>query len=345
MMRLPGMVDVHVHLRVPGGEHKEDFRTGSAAALAGGVTTVLAMPNTHPPIVSRNDWNIAQEKAFSESLCDVFMYAGASAEHLDQLPALGEKAVALKLYMDQTYGPLRVEGLKALSDIARLWPKHKMLAVHAEGTSIAVGISLAAAYNRPVHFCHVSRKEEIELIAAAKQQGLPVTCEVTPHHLFLTSADAEHLGSLVDMRPTLAEQRDVDALWDHIETTIDCVATDHAPHTLDEKNAAQNPPPGVPGLESALPLMLTAASQGRLSYERVVDLMYTNPRKIFSLPEQPDTWIEVDPDAKYVFPDHPLYTKCGWSPFSDFPMQGKIRKVVFKGRDVVRDGEVLDYYS
>lgn len=344
-MKLPGMVDVHVHLRVPGGEHKEDFRTGSAAALAGGVTTVLAMPNTHPPIVSVNDWNIAQEKASSESLCDVFMYAGASAEHLDQLPLLGEKAVALKLYMDLTYGTLRVEGLRALSAVAGRWPRHKVLAAHAEGHSVAVGIALAAAYNRPVHFCHVSRKDEIELIAAAKKQGLPVTCEVTPHHLFLSAADTDRLGPLGDMRPTLAEQHDVDALWDHINTTVDCVATDHAPHTLDEKNQPDNPPPGIPGLESALPLMLTAAAEGRLSYERVTELMYTNPRRIFGLPEQPETWIEVDPDAKYVFPDHPLYTKCGWSPFSGFQMRGKIRKVIFKGREVVRDGEVLHYCS
>lgn len=345
LMKFPGMVDVHVHLRVPGGEHKEEFRTGSAAALAGGVTTVLAMPNTHPPIVSRSDWNIAQENAFSESLCDVFMYAGASAEHLDQLPILGEKAVALKLYMDQTYGPLRVEGLEVLNAVAQLWPRKKVIALHAEGTSIAVGIALSAAYNRPIHFCHVSRKEEIELIAAAKKQGLSVTCEVTPHHLFLTSADAGRLGSLGDMRPTLADQRDVDALWDHIETTIDCVATDHAPHTLTEKNAAQNPPPGVPGLESALPLMLTAAAKGWVTYERIVELMYSNPRKIFGLPEQPETWIEIDPNAKYVFPDHPLYTKCGWSPFSNFPMQGRIRKVFFKGKEVVCDGEVINYYS
>ena len=124
----------------------------------------------------------------------------------------------------------------------------------AEGTSIAVGISLAASYNRPVHFCHVSRKEEIELIAAAKQQGLPVTCEVTPHHLFLTSADVEHLGPLGDMRPTLAEQCDVDALWDHIETTIDCVATDHAPHTLDEKKCCAESTAGCsrPGIGACL---------------------------------------------------------------------------------------------
>ena len=105
-MILPGMMDVHVHLRTPGGEHKEDFRTGSAAALAGGFTMLLAMPNTQPPLVTLESWQSAQTQAQSESLCDVFLYAGASANHTDQLPALAQHAPALKIYMDQTYGPL-----------------------------------------------------------------------------------------------------------------------------------------------------------------------------------------------------------------------------------------------
>jgi carbamoyl-phosphate synthase/aspartate carbamoyltransferase/dihydroorotase len=338
-MKLPGMVDVHVHLRVPGGEHKEDFRTGSAAALAGGITTLMAMPNTFPPIVTIKDFSIAQETANRQSLCDVFMYAGASAEHLDQLNELAKLAPALKLYMDQTYGPLQVHGLDNLLAVFEGWPASKVICIHAEQTSIAAAIGALSLVPRPIHFCHVSRKEEIELIAAAKKQGLPVTCEVTPHHLFLTEEDATRLGSLADMRPTLAEQRDVDALWSHINTTIDCIATDHAPHTLQEKQS-ETPPPGVPGLESSLPLMLTAAAQGRLSYERLVELMHFNPRRIFSLPAQPETWVEIDPLARYQFPDYPLYTKCGWTPFAGFPMQGKIRKVIFKGRTVVNDGVV-----
>ena len=342
-MILPGLVDVHVHLRVPGGEHKEDFRTGTAAALAGGFTTLMAMPNTRPPLTTSEAYRIAQNASQKDSLCDVFLYAGASDEHIAELPMLARQAPALKLYMNETYGGLRVRGLDKLSQIAQTWPADKVLALHAEGDSVAIGIGLAAAYKRPVHLSHISRKDEIELIAAAKARGLPVTCEVTPHHLFLTKAVAARLGPLVDMRPRLAEQADMDALWQHINTTIDCIASDHAPHTLEEKTGTENPPPGVPGLESTLPLMLTAVADGRLSIDRLIELLYTNPLRIFKLPEQPDTWLEADEHARYTFPDHPLYTKCGWSPFSGFEMRGRIRKVIFKGNEVVRDGTVLTF--
>ena len=151
-------------------------------------------------------------------------------------------------------------------------------------------------------------------------------------------------GALGDMRPRLAAQDDVDALWEHIHSTIDLVATDHAPHTLAEKKDAQNPPPGVPGLESALPLMLTAVAQRRLSLERVVELMYTNPRRVYGLPVQPDTWVEVDLDQSYIFPDHTLYTKCGWTPFSGKRVcAGAFLRVVLRGREVVHGGKVLDF--
>lgn len=342
-IKLPGLVDVHVHLRVPGGEHKEDFRSGTAAALAGGFTQVMAMPNTTPPLIDIQSWERTQRLAEREGLCDVFMYCGATAASVEQLPALGRTAKALKVYLDPTYGKLKVEGEEELRRIAQAWPREKVLALHAEGESIRMGLRMAEQLRRPVHFCHVSRKEEIEWITAAKAQGLPVTCEVTPHHLFLTSADAQRLGPLGDMRPRLAEQRDVDALWAHINTTIDIIATDHAPHTLAEKAAAQNSPPGVPGLESALPLLLTAVADGRLSLERVITLMHTNPCRIFKLPEQPETWVEVDLDERYRFPDHPLYTKCGWSPYSGMEMCGRIRRVVLRGMEVVQEGIIQNY--
>ena len=342
-MVLPGMADVHVHLRVPGGEFKEDYRTGSAAALAGGITTLMAMPNTNPPIITMEDWRTAQKKANAESLCDVTLFAGASLTGMDGLPELGRHALALKLYMDQTYGELRVDGLDNLARIAQLWPPEKVLALHAEGDSVKTGLDLAAKYHRRVHFCHISRKEEIEWIAAAKKKGLSITCEVTPHHLFLNENDAKRLGPLGDMRPRLAKQSDVDALWEHINSTIDCVASDHAPHTLAEKQNSENPPPGIPGLESTLPLLLTAAAEGRLSYERLVTLLAVNPRRIYGLPEQQDTWVEVDTQTSYSFPDHDLYTKCDWSPFSGFPVQGRIRKVVLRGKEVVKDGIVHQF--
>lgn len=342
-MILPGLVDVHVHLRSPGGEHKEDFRTGSAAALAGGFTTLLAMPNTQPPLVSLDYWRVAQTQAISQSLCDVFLYAGASAEHLDQLPLLSARAPALKIYLDQTYGPLRVRGLNVLEGVMAGWNVDKPICLHAEEESVAVGIALAAVFGRHIHFCHVSRRSEIELIARAKERGLPVTCEVTPHHLFLNENDARRLGPYGDMRPTLASSDDQAALWEHINSTVDCIASDHAPHTRAEKERPEGAPPGVPGLESTLPLMLTAVAQGRLSAGRLEELLARNPRRIFNLPEQAETWVEVDPEAEFVFPEHPLYTKCGWSPFEGMRLHGRVTRVVLRGREVVRDGIVLNY--
>ncbi|MBN1219174.1 MAG: amidohydrolase family protein [Anaerolineae bacterium] len=337
-MKLPGLIDVHTHLRVPGGEHKEDFATGTAAALAGGFTLILAMPNTTPPLVTAEVLQATRQQAQQTILCDVGLVAGASPEQLDSLPAVAAQAVALKIYLNETFGPLRVEDLATLLTCFQTWPRSKIIAMHAEGPNVAVGLGLAAAYQRPVHFCHVSRKAEIELIAAAKKQGLPVTCEVTPHHLFMTGPDTERIGSLADMRPKLATQADVDTLWSHLNTTIDCIATDHAPHTLAEKHSP-NPPPGVPGLETALPLMLTAVREGRLTLERLIDLMHTNPRRIFNLPEQPNTYLEVDPEVRYTISNDELQTKCGWTPFDGVTVIGRVQRVVLRGQTAYDAGQ------
>jgi carbamoyl-phosphate synthase/aspartate carbamoyltransferase/dihydroorotase len=301
--------------------------------LAGGFTQVLAMPNTSPPLATLDVLQATRSAASQAVRCDVGLYAGASPQHADELPALANFAVALKIYLNDTFGPLRVEDLPTLHACFRLWPRSKMIAMHAEGQSVAVGIGLAAAYRRPVHFCHISRRDEIELLAAARQAGLPVTCEVTPHHLFLTEADAQRLGPLGDMRPRLATQADQDALWAHIDSTVDCIATDHAPHTLAEK-ASPTPPPGVPGLETSLPLMLTAVQRGRLRLDRLVELMAINPRRIFGLPEQPDAVVEIDPDARYTLADDRLHTRCGWTPFAGMAVQGLVRRVTLRGQVV-----------
>ncbi|RMG96151.1 MAG: hypothetical protein D6706_10720 [Chloroflexi bacterium] len=338
-LKLPGLVDVHTHLRVPGGAHKEDFATGTAAALAGGITQVLAMPNTSPPLVTRDVLQKTRQVARQTIRCDVGLFAGASPAHIAALPELAEEAVALKIYLNDTFGPLRVEDVPTLLACFRMWPREKMIAMHAERQSVAVGIGLCAAFERPVHFCHISRKEEVELIAEAKAQGLPVTCEVTPHHLFLSQADLPRLGALGDMRPVLGTPEDVAALWAHLGSTIDCVATDHAPHTLVEKRS-DNPPPGVPGLETSLPLMLTAVANGRLSLERLIDLMATNPRRIFGLPEQPDTWVEVEMTPVKIRNDG-LFTRCGWSPFAGMQVAGRVARVVLRGKVAFENGRLL----
>ncbi|MCP4419473.1 MAG: amidohydrolase family protein [Chloroflexi bacterium] len=336
---LPGLVDVHTHLRVPGGEHKENFRTGTAAALAGGITTVLAMPNTTPPLTTPAILVATRQQAAADILCDVGLFAGASPEAIEHLPDCAPHAAALKIYLNDTFGPLRVEDVPTLMACFATWPRNKMIAMHAEKQSVAVGIGLAAAYGRSVHFCHISRQEEIELIAQAKANGIAVTCEVTPHHLFLTEADAARLGPLGDMRPLLGTASDVAALWEHIGETVDCIATDHAPHTLAEKRSA-TPPPGVIGLETSLPLMLTAVQQNRLTLERLIQLMSINPRHIYNLPQQPDTAVTVELTPNKIS-NKMIQSKCGWTPFDGVEVAAKVQQVVLRGEIVFENGRVL----
>ena len=339
-LTLTGLIDVHTHLRVPGGEHKEDFATGTAAALAGGITMILGMPNTSPPLSRPEALRQAREQAARDARCDVGLFAGASPEDVAQLPALAEEAVGLKIYLNDTFGKLRVEDLPTLRACFKEWPAGKVIAMHAEKQSVAVGIGLAATYGRPVHFCHISRREEIELIAEAKMAGLPVTCEVTPHHLFMTREALQEMGPLADMRPVLGMAEDVAALWAHLNDTIDCIATDHAPHTLAEKRSPE-PPPGVAGLETSLPLMLTAVANGRLSLTRLLALMYHNPRQIYGLPVQPDTSVEVDMGSSYIIGNEAMHSKCGWTPFAGWEVTGRVVRVVLRGEPVFENGRVL----
>lgn len=336
---LPGLIDVHTHLRVPGGEHKEDFVTGTAAALAGGITQILAMPNTSPPLTLPEVMVDTLAAARRDVRCDVGLFAGASPEQIDQLPALAPYAVALKIYLNDTFGKLRVEDVPTLRACFQTWPREKLIAMHAEKQSVAVGIGLAATYERPVHFCHISRREEIELIADAKMRGLPVTCEVTPHHLFLDVRDRERLGMLADMRPVLGTPDDVAALWAHLHDTVDCIATDHAPHTLAEKQS-DNPPPGVAGLETSLVLMLTAVTENRLTLNRLIELMHTNPRRLYHLPAQPDTHVEVEMRPTTIR-NEAMHSKCGWTPFHGRAVAARVKRVVLRGQVVVEDGMVL----
>ena len=337
---LPGLIDVHTHLRVPGGEHKEDFYTGTSAALAGGITMVLGMPNTSPALTTVEAMEVAHAQMAKDAVCDVGVYAAASADDIELLPTLAPYASPLKIYLNDTFGKLRMDEVPAIMRAFELWPKGKMIGLHAEKQSVAVAIGMAATYNRPVHICHVSRKEEIELIAAAKAQGIPVTCEVAPHHLFMDTRDYEKMGVYADMRPILGTPDDVAALWDHINTTVDMIATDHAPHTLAEKQS-DNPPPGISGLETSLPLMMTAVMEGKLKHERLVELMYYNPRLIFDLPEQEETYIVVSTDKAYTITNEALKTKCGWTPFAGKEVVGKVKKVVIRNTPVYEDGKVL----
>jgi carbamoyl-phosphate synthase/aspartate carbamoyltransferase/dihydroorotase len=333
-------MDPHVHLREPGATHKEDFDSGTAAALAGGFTAVLAMPNTTPPLTDDSSLAVAEEAASSKARCDYGLYVGAGQDNIATVFRLATRACGLKLYLDQTYGPLRLDDLDSLQKHIAAWPSSRIAVAHAEGRSLAAVILLSALCDQPLHISHVSRADEIELIAQAKQRGFPVTCEVTPHHLFLTEDDAAQVGEgRSEVRPRLATASDCQALWEQMGV-IDCFATDHAPHTLQEKDG-DNPPPGFPGLETALPLLLGAVHDGRLSLDQVIERMDSNPRRIFGLAQSRDTHIVVDEDAEWVIRGAELLSRCGWTPFEGMKVRGRVRQVMLRGQLAYKDGKVV----
>lgn len=359
-LRLPGLIDAHVHLREPGYTYKEDFLSGTAAALAGGVTVVLDMPNTNPPTATPDRLRDKARLAAAKAVCDVGLFVGATNTHADAYLPAAEQACGLKIYVSDTFGSLRIDTLDLLHRFFRTWAERAQQAgyrragdcsglgpitVHAEELMLPVCLALAGIYDTPLHIAHVSRRSEIELIRAAKEHGHSVTCEVTPHHLFLSTDDLERLGNRGDMRPRLAAPDDVAALWENLEY-VDIFATDHAPHTLEEKGfgaatAPASPPPGVPGVETMLPLLLTAVHADRLALDDVLARCVTNPRRIYGLPEQPDTFVEVDVDTPYVLEDAAVRTNVHWTPFAGMPVYGRIERVFLRNQLVFDAGLLL----
>jgi carbamoyl-phosphate synthase/aspartate carbamoyltransferase/dihydroorotase len=209
---------------------------------------------------------------------------------------------------------------------------------------VAAVIGLALLYDRKIHICHLSKKSELNLIRMAKTRGLRITCEVAPHHLFLTREDAApgNLGPYGRMSPALQSGEDVDALWEGLaDGSIDMVATDHAPHTRAEKES-EKPPFGVPGLENAFGLMYKAAREGKagLTVERLMDAMADAPRRVFGLPES-EGEIELEADEEYTISEEGLFTKCGWTPFVGMKARGRIRRVTLRGQTAYENGKIL----
>jgi carbamoyl-phosphate synthase/aspartate carbamoyltransferase/dihydroorotase len=341
MLELPGLIDVHVHMREPGATHKEDWASGTAAALAGGVTALLAMPNTRPPLTDAAALQQVGGAAAARARCDYGLFLGATEDNVGTAAGLAPRVAGLKLYLDNTYGPLKLQQMRLWLEHLKAWPAGRPVAAHAEGRSLGALLQVAGLAGRAVHICHVARRDEILLIRAAREAGQRVTCEVAPHHLFLCQEDAASLGGPGRSRvsPALGTRQDQQALWDNLDV-VDCFATDHAPHTPQEKDG-DDPPPGFPGLEAMLPLLLTAAHEGRLTLEEIVQRLVHNPRRIFGLPEQPETRVEVDPDARFELSAAQMHSRCGWTPYEGFRVRGRVRRVLLRGQEVLRDGEVL----
>ena len=345
---LPGMIDVHVHFRQPGYSHKETWATGSRSAAAGGVTTVVDQPNTNPPTIDAGAVD-EKESLAAESVVDYGINGGVTEDWdpnglLDQpLFALGE------VFLADSTGDMGIDADLFEDALVKATEKGRTVTVHAEDATLfnqeakerddadawsafrtaraeeaAVerACDVAQDHDATIHIAHTSTPEGID---AAASTGM--TCEVTPHHLFLSRDDLDDLGTFGRMNPPLRSEERREAVYERVaEGTVDMIATDHAPHTREEKDTAiWDAPSGVPGVETALPLLLEEARQGNLSYERVRDLTAANPADVFDLPRKGTIeegndadLVLVDPDASREIRGENMHTKIDWTPFEGF---------------------------
>lgn len=340
MLTLPGLIDPHVHLREPGQTHKEDFLTGTQAALAGGFTTIIDMPNNLNPITTLDLLLAKQKIAQTKILCDVGFHFGSLGDNLTEFEKVQNKVLGLKLFLNQTTGNFQINP-ELLPKIFESWPNpaddgHPIL-LHAEENILEKSLETAHQFNQTIHICHVSSAKELTIILNAKNKGWKVTCGVTPHHLFLSTNDSSHLGILGNVKPALKTPSDLNFLWQHLKD-IDIIESDHAPHTLQEKEKGAF---GFPGLETTLPLLLTAANQNQITIKEIMRLCHANPAKIFKIPTNPNTSIEIDENEQWTLHQENLFTKCKWSPFNNRKMIGKVKTVLLRGTKVFENEKIL----
>jgi len=322
LLVLPGLIDVHVHLRDEGKAYKEDFYTGTAAAAAGGLTTVLDMPNNAPVTMSvetlKNRMRIAERS--------ILVNVGFFSEFPNDLGEISEivaqGAVGFKLFMACQVGGLNVDDDEALREaFTKVSELGVPVTVHAEDKALLMEnkeklkrskrydakaflmahtervelkaverlLKLSAHTGVRVHFCHMTTKEGLKVVVEAKKSGRKVTCEVTPQHLLLSKSDFKRHGLMLTMMPPLRSESHIKALWKGIANGwLDALASDHAPHALSEKSASSvwDVKVGMPGLETTLPLMLTLVRKNRISLTHVVSLLSEKPAEIFNLKDR-----------------------------------------------------------
>lgn len=336
MLIIPGMIDPHVHLRDLDWSHKATFPSETAAAVAGGYWAVFDMPNTAPSTATQETLQTKLKRIDTTAYCDWGLYFGASQTgNWDQYPV--EDVCGLKMYNNATTGDLLLDNQAVREEHYQHW-QGKIIAVHAEEETVLEILDLVRKHRIWTHFCHISNADEIRYLTAAKEEGLPISIGVCPHHLYLTHDDLSTLGAFGLMKPELKTKADQAALWQAVENgVVDIIESDHAPHTIAEKQSAK-PPFGVPGLETTLPLMILAMQQGRISENRLVELLATNAQKIWQLSPPERTYTLVDVDAQYRIEREHLRTAVGWSPFEGMQVFGKVREVWIRGTQVF-DGE------
>lgn len=371
---LPGVIDPQVHFREPGLEHKEDLFTASCACAKGGVTSFLEMPNTRPLTTTQAALDDKLQRAADKCVVNYGFFMGATPENQPDL-LLAKPTPGIKIFMGSMHGQLLLDDEDALEAIfAR---GDRLIAVHAEDQArinqrrqefagihdpaihsqiqdnqaalLATqrALQLSQKYQRRLHILHMSTAEEAELLRREKPSW--VTAEVTPQHLLLNTSAYETIGTLAQMNPPLRSPHDNEVLWQALrDGVIDFIATDHAPHTLAEKSQTYpNTPSGMPGVETSLALMLTAAMAGQCTVPQVVRWMSDSVAKAYGIPNKGA--IAPGYDADLVLVDlntyrpvrrEELLTKCGWSPFEGWNLTGWAVITIVNGEIVYQNGQV-----
>ena len=346
------------------------------AAAAGGVTTVFEMPNTNPATTTAELLQKKRGLMKKKAVVNYGFYMGATADNINEIKR-AENIAGVKLYTGSSTGDLLVTDANAIRDI---FSSGKTIVVHAEDESLmqrnaeehknendaevhakirsgeveakavreAVEIALTAANLKRLHFTHISAKESIEIIREAKKK-IRSSCDVTPHHLFLTQEELKKQGNFAKMNPALRSSEDVDALWKAINSgVVDCIATDHAPHKKKEKETDyMEAPSGVPGLETMLPLLLDAVNKKMLTLQQLVKLTSENPARLFGIKNKVNLAVGADADLVIVdmnmekeVENKKLFTKCKWSPFAGWKLKGWPTTTIVNGNVVYNEGKI-----
>jgi carbamoyl-phosphate synthase/aspartate carbamoyltransferase/dihydroorotase len=233
-----------------------------------------------------------------------------------------------------------IEDKPLLEGVFKAWENSKPILVHAEGPQLEMAIDMAKTFSRRLHVCHISQASEVAMVRNAKKSGQPVTAGVCPHHLFMTGEARDTMKGYAMMKPPLGTAKDQEGLWEGInDGSIDLVETDHAPHTREEKEQ-DKPAFGVPGLETAVGLLGKAIADGKIPESMLQKLLHDSPKKIFNIPDQQDTYVEIDLNKKYVV-GPPYESKCGWTPFEGWELAGTIETVQFKGKTLVKNNRII----
>lgn len=385
LLVLPGLIDIHVHLRDEGKAYKEDFTSGTAAAAAGGMTTVFDMPNNEPVTMSAETLRNRMKKAEKKVLVNVGFYSEFPKKIREIVDIVKEGPIAFKLFMAEQVGGLDIEKDDAILEAFKVVSKSKAsVAVHAEDRATLKRVeeelkqagrnnieaflnahsedvefqavkrilNIVNQINVRTHFCHVSTENGLKAIVDAKKSGLPVTCESTPHHLLLSTDDFRRAGTLALTMPPLRQKRHVIALWRAIRNgRIDVIASDHAPHALEEKTRESiwDVKVGIPNLEIMLPLFLTEVRRRRLSIGDVVRLMAESPARLLKLKgkgflkegNEADLTV-VDLKRKYKIEASNFHSKGKYSPFDQRIVEGKPVKTFVNGRLTAEEGEIVE---